>query len=95
MPCTPSGCIHLLDRAGVQIEGARAVFLAKGFDAASMNDIARAAGVSKGTLYVYFSDKEQLFEAIVEQARRLAARQPRDPLPRCPPSSVASAAPRA
>jgi AcrR family transcriptional regulator len=49
------------------IEGARAVFLSQGFDAASMNDIARAAGVSKGTLYVYFKHKEQLFEAIVEQ----------------------------
>jgi AcrR family transcriptional regulator len=49
------------------IEGARAVFLAQGFDAASMNDIARAAGVSKGTLYVYFRHKEELFEAIVEQ----------------------------
>ena len=49
------------------IEGARAVFLAQGFDAASMNDIARAAGVSKGTLYVYFSDKEHLFEDIVEE----------------------------
>jgi AcrR family transcriptional regulator len=49
------------------IEGARAIFLAQGFDAASMNDIARAAGVSKGTLYVYFADKEQLFSAIVEE----------------------------
>jgi AcrR family transcriptional regulator len=49
------------------IDGARAMFLAKGFDAASMNDIARAAGVSKGTLYVYFKHKEELFEAIVEQ----------------------------
>src|ERR1700753_2052494 len=49
------------------VSGARAVFLSQGFDAASMNDIARAAGVSKGTLYVYFKDKEQLFEAIVEQ----------------------------
>jgi AcrR family transcriptional regulator len=49
------------------IEGARDVFLAQGFDAASMNDIARAAGVSKGTLYVYFDNKEELFEAIVEQ----------------------------
>ena len=49
------------------IAGARAVFLAQGFDAASMNDIARAAGVSKGTLYVYFDNKEQLFEAIVEE----------------------------
>ena len=49
------------------VDGARAVFLSQGFDAASMNDIARAAGVSKGTLYVYFRHKEQLFEAIVEQ----------------------------
>jgi AcrR family transcriptional regulator len=48
-------------------EGARAVFLAQGFDAASMNDIARAAGVSKGTLYVYFKHKQELFDAIVEQ----------------------------
>jgi AcrR family transcriptional regulator len=49
------------------IEGARAIFLAQGFDAASMNDIARAAGVSKGTLYVYFENKEQLFQAICSQ----------------------------
>lgn len=49
------------------IEGARAVFFAQGFDAASMNDIARTAGVSKGTLYVYFENKEQLFEAICSQ----------------------------
>ena len=46
------------------LEGARAVFLAQGFDAASMGEIARAAGVSKGTLYVYFENKEQLFQAI-------------------------------
>jgi AcrR family transcriptional regulator len=38
-----------------------------GFDGASMGEIARAAGVSKGTLYVYFADKSRLFEAIVEQ----------------------------
>ncbi len=49
------------------VEGAREIFLAKGFDAASMSDIARAAGVSKGTLYVYFENKEQLFEAIVHE----------------------------
>src|SRR5436309_1106187 len=48
------------------IVGARGIFLAQGFDAASMSDIARAAGVSKGTLYVYFDNKEQLFQAIVE-----------------------------
>ena len=48
------------------IEGARAVFLSRGFDAASMGDIAKAAGVSKGTLYVYFKDKDELFAAIVQ-----------------------------
>jgi AcrR family transcriptional regulator len=49
------------------VEGARSIFLQHGFDAASMNDIARAAGVSKGTLYVYFDNKEQLFQAIVHE----------------------------
>ena len=38
-----------------------------GFDGASMGEIARSSGVSKGTLYVYFADKNRLFEAIVEQ----------------------------
>jgi AcrR family transcriptional regulator len=49
------------------LDGARKVFLDLGFDGASMGEIARAAGVSKGTLYVYFADKNRLFEAIVEQ----------------------------
>ncbi|MFH3479915.1 MULTISPECIES: TetR/AcrR family transcriptional regulator [unclassified Xanthobacter] len=47
------------------LSGAREVFLERGFDAASMGDIARAAGVSKGTLYVYFQNKEDLFAALV------------------------------
>jgi AcrR family transcriptional regulator len=50
------------------MDGARKVFLAHGFDAASMGEIARAAGVSKGTLYVYFDSKEKLFEAITHEA---------------------------
>jgi AcrR family transcriptional regulator len=49
------------------VDGARSVFLARGFDAASMGDIAKEAGVSKGTLYVYFKNKEELFAAIVQQ----------------------------
>ncbi len=49
------------------LDGARKVFMDLGFDGASMGEIARAAGVSKGTLYVYFSDKIGLFEAIVEE----------------------------
>src|SRR5215467_9348829 len=47
------------------MEGARAVFLAQGFDGASMGEITRKAGVSKGTLYVYFESKEALFTAVV------------------------------
>lgn len=57
------------------LDGARAVFLADGFDGASMNDIARVAGVSKGTLYVYFPSKEALFEALVRHDRREQAEQ--------------------
>ena len=49
------------------LQGASKVFMDLGFDGASMGEIARAAGVSKGTLYVYFADKSTLFEAIVEQ----------------------------
>src|SRR3954447_22684892 len=49
------------------LEGARKVFMDLGFDGASMGEIARAAGVSKGTLYVYFADKFRLFAAIVEE----------------------------
>jgi AcrR family transcriptional regulator len=55
------------------MDGARAVFLGEGFDGASMNDIARAAGVSKGTLYVYFDSKEQLFEALIRHERKQQA----------------------
>jgi AcrR family transcriptional regulator len=49
------------------LDGARRLFMDLGFDGASMGEIARAAGVSKGTLYVYFADKSRLFEAIVEE----------------------------
>ena len=57
------------------MDGARSVFLASGFDAASMGEIARHSGVSKGTLYVYFDSKESLFEAIIESERRTQAEQ--------------------
>jgi len=52
------------------IEGAYRVFLEQGFDAASMNDITREAGVSKGTIYVYFDNKLDLFEALIDDGRQ-------------------------
>lgn len=55
------------------LDGARRAFLTNGFEAASMGEIARAAGVSKGTLYVYFDSKEALFVALVEETKRQTA----------------------
>jgi AcrR family transcriptional regulator len=53
------------DRPGEICEAALAVFAEKGFAAARLDQIARRAGVSKGTLYLYFKDKEDLFRAVV------------------------------
>lgn len=47
------------------IEGARAVFMRDGFERASTDDIARAAGVSKATLYSYFPDKRLMFVEVL------------------------------
>lgn len=44
------------------------VFAEKGFAAAKLEEIARRAGVSKGTLYLYFDDKQELFRAVVRSA---------------------------
>lgn len=60
------------------IDGAKCVFMKLGFDAASMNDITREAGVSKGTIYVYFQNKEDLFGAIVARERERITLRMRD-----------------
>ncbi|MFZ1470319.1 MAG: TetR/AcrR family transcriptional regulator [Paracoccaceae bacterium] len=46
------------------LDGARSIFMRDGFDGASVDDIAREAGVSKATLYSYFPDKRLLFTEI-------------------------------
>ncbi|MFC0219523.1 AcrR family transcriptional regulator [Pseudochelatococcus lubricantis] len=66
------------------IDGARRVFFDKGFDGSSMDEIARAAGVSKATIYAYFDSKEELFQALVkvdrsQSAERLFEFDPGDP----------------
>jgi len=40
-------------------------FSARGFEAARLDDVARRAGVAKGTIYLYFRDKETLFQELV------------------------------
>lgn len=51
------------------LDGAKRCFLAEGFEAASMNEITTHAGVSKGTIYVYFQNKEDLFAALIDRER--------------------------
>ncbi len=55
------------------LDGARRVFLRDGFEGASVDDIAREAGVSKATLYSYFPDKRLLFMEVAKvECRRQA-----------------------
>ncbi len=42
-------------------------FVARGYAATRLEDVARQAGVSKGTLYLYFANKEELFKAVVRE----------------------------
>ena len=49
------------------LEAALAVFADKGFAAARMDEIAARAGVSKGTIYLYFPSKEAVFKALVRE----------------------------
>lgn len=59
------------------LEGARAVLLADGFEGASVDEIARTAGISKATLYRHFPDKSALFAAVAErECARQAAHYP-------------------
>ncbi len=49
------------------LEAARRVFMADGYGAANMDAIAKAAGVSKATVYAHFTGKDRLFAAIIAQ----------------------------
>jgi len=69
------------ERRGAIIEAAMDEFIARGFAATRLDDVARRAGVAKGTIYLHFKDKEALFEelirtAIVPLVNRLAAGPP-------------------
>lgn len=49
------------------LDAALAVFAEKGFSAARMEDIAAKAGVTKGTIYLYFPSKEEVFKSLARQ----------------------------
>jgi len=54
------------ERPGEIIAAGLAVFADKGFAAARLDDVAKRAGIAKGTIYLYFDNKEALFLAAVE-----------------------------
>jgi AcrR family transcriptional regulator len=50
------------------LDAALAVFAEKGFAATRLDDIAAKAGITKGTIYLYFDSKQALFEALARQS---------------------------
>ena len=50
------------------LEAALAVFAQKGFAATRLDDVAAKAGITKGTIYLYFDSKQALFEALARQS---------------------------
>lgn len=56
------------------LDAALQLFVEKGFAATRSEEVARLAGVSKGTLYLYFPSKEELLKAVIQQflAERIA-----------------------
>ncbi len=55
------------------LNAAAAVIIRLGYDKTSMSDIAEEAGASRGTIYVYFKSKEELFEALIAREWMLYA----------------------
>src|SRR5690242_13229029 len=67
-------------RRAAIVEAAMEEFIARGFAATRLDDIAKRAGVAKGTIYLHFKDKESMFEELVRTAlvplvNRIAAPQ--------------------
>jgi AcrR family transcriptional regulator len=56
------------ERPGEIVAAAKALFAERGFERTRMEDVAARAGVTKATVYLYFADKERLFEAVVREA---------------------------
>lgn len=56
------------ERRGAIVEAAMEEFIARGFAATRLDDVARRAGVAKGTIYLHFKDKESMFEELIRTA---------------------------
>jgi AcrR family transcriptional regulator len=56
------------ERRAAIIEAALDEFIARGFTATRLDDVAKRAGVAKGTIYLHFKDKESMFEELIRTA---------------------------
>ena len=56
------------ERRAAIIEAALDEFIARGFAATRLDDVAKRAGVAKGTIYLHFKDKESMFEELIRTA---------------------------
>jgi AcrR family transcriptional regulator len=56
------------ERRGAIVEAAMEEFIARGFAATRLDDVAKRAGVAKGTIYLHFKDKESMFEELIRTA---------------------------
>jgi len=59
---------HLSETEKSILEAARIVFIRKGFDGTTMQEIANEAGINKSLLHYYFRSKEKLFQQVLEEA---------------------------
>lgn len=67
LPADPRRGRRKQARPGELLDAALALFVEKGFAATKVDEIAARAGVSKGTLFLYFPTKEDLFRAVVNE----------------------------
>ena len=75
------------DRPGQIIEAALQVFGERGLANARLQDIAAKAGVSKGTIYLYFPNKEELFREMIRRTAIAAIERAEQAAPQCTPTS--------
>src|SRR5216684_4149565 len=61
----PTRAERAAERRAAIVEAALEEFIARGFTATRLDDVARRAGVAKGTIYLHFRDKESLFQELV------------------------------
>ena len=67
-PAPTGRAMRAAERRQAIVDAALDEFIARGFTATRLDDVAKRAGVAKGTIYLHFKDKEALFEELIRTA---------------------------